>query len=219
MNVFVLNTGRCGSDAFAHACQAMTNFTSAHESRTSLVGNDRLDYPDDHVEVDNRLSWYLGRLDQKYGQRGYYVHLQRDLDKVVASYARRHGRGVMSGFEHGILIRDKRRDAPISPEELALEVCTTITANIESFLHDKPHRLTVRLENIEEDFRKFWEWIGAEGDLETALRSFSSPRNTTTQIVARHQQNQRKRLQTLPRRFLLKLLRAARGLPNYLKRI
>ena len=36
MNVFILNTGRCGSRTFARACAHITNYTSAHESRSGL---------------------------------------------------------------------------------------------------------------------------------------------------------------------------------------
>ncbi|WJI25223.1 hypothetical protein RHP47_05945 [Thermosynechococcus sp. QKsg1] len=50
MNVFVLCTGRCGSVTFAKACTFITNFSSAHESRTFLLGEARLAYPDRHIE-------------------------------------------------------------------------------------------------------------------------------------------------------------------------
>ncbi len=56
MDVFVLCTGRCGSTTFIKACAHITNYTAAHESRTGLLGSDRLDYPGKHIEADNRLS-------------------------------------------------------------------------------------------------------------------------------------------------------------------
>ena len=84
MNVFVLCTGRCGSTTFSKAASHMTNITAGHETRCSLIGNLRLAYPPSHIEVDNRLSWFLGRLDCTYGKNACYVHLQRDLlDSVV----------------------------------------------------------------------------------------------------------------------------------------
>ena len=45
MNIFVLCTGRCGSVTFTKACQHITNYTCTHESRVSLLGEDRLNYP------------------------------------------------------------------------------------------------------------------------------------------------------------------------------
>lgn len=60
MNVFVLNTGRCGSMTFTKACSHIANYTSAHESRCGYLGKSRFDYPENDVEVDNRLSWVAG---------------------------------------------------------------------------------------------------------------------------------------------------------------
>ena len=68
MNIFVLNTGRCGSTTFIKACQHIRNYTALHESRANRIAEQRLAYPRDHIEADNRLSWFLGRLDrQKFG--------------------------------------------------------------------------------------------------------------------------------------------------------
>ena len=49
MNVFVLNTGRCGSMTFVEACRPITNFSSAHESRCAKLGAERFAYPDNHI--------------------------------------------------------------------------------------------------------------------------------------------------------------------------
>ena len=78
MNVFVLTTGRSGSVTFAEACRHITNYTAGHETRVGLVGDDRLAYPGDHIEVDDRLAWLLGRLEDAYGDAAFYVHLRRD---------------------------------------------------------------------------------------------------------------------------------------------
>ena len=67
MNVFILNSGRCGSTTWIRACTHIDNFSAGHETRSHLSGDARLDYPDRHIEADNRLSWLLGRLDRQYG--------------------------------------------------------------------------------------------------------------------------------------------------------
>lgn len=67
MNIFVLNTGRCGSTTFIQACTHIENYSCAHESNISSLGKERLNYPEDHIEADNRLSWLLGRLDKRHG--------------------------------------------------------------------------------------------------------------------------------------------------------
>ena len=89
MNVFVLCTGRSGSTTFYRACRHITNYSAGHELNTSEVGRARLDYPEDHIEVDNRLSWLLGRLDQAYGDRAFYVHLTREEEATARSFDRR----------------------------------------------------------------------------------------------------------------------------------
>jgi hypothetical protein len=64
VNVFVLNTGRCGSVTFIEACRHIRNYSAAHESRATLIGEQRLAYAANHIETDNRLCWFLGRLDK-----------------------------------------------------------------------------------------------------------------------------------------------------------
>ncbi|MEW8461604.1 MAG: hypothetical protein AB2653_14955 [Candidatus Thiodiazotropha endolucinida] len=78
MNIFILNAGRCGSTTFVQACQHISNYSAAHESRSTLTGKQRLSYPDNHIEADNRLCWLLGRLEREYGNDAYYVHLTRN---------------------------------------------------------------------------------------------------------------------------------------------
>ncbi len=68
MNVFVLSTGRCGSTTFAKACTAITNFSVGHERNRMLVGEARWQYPEHHIEIDNRLIWMLGALEKHYGE-------------------------------------------------------------------------------------------------------------------------------------------------------
>ena len=85
-NVFVLCTGRCGSTTFVQACQHIENYTASHESKISLLGDQRLEYSQNHIEVDNRLSWFLGSLDKKYGDNAFYVHLILFLFLLYVSF-------------------------------------------------------------------------------------------------------------------------------------
>ena len=62
MNIFILSTGRCGSNTFIKASQHIMNYSSAHESRHGLIGDERLKYPENHIEADNRLSWFYCQL-------------------------------------------------------------------------------------------------------------------------------------------------------------
>lgn len=167
-NVFVLCTGRCGSMTFARACGHLANWTAGHETRTHLLGPDRLAYPPDHVEADNRLSWLLGRLDATYGDRAAYVHLTRDPEAVAASYATRARFGIIRAYRTAILLNLPDRTPDVPDLDVCRDYVATVTANIEHFLRDKTHVLPVRIETIADDFDTFLGWAAAEGDLAAA---------------------------------------------------
>jgi hypothetical protein len=176
MNVFVLSTGRCGSMSFARACSHMTNYVVGHESRVGKVGEDRLAFPPNHIESDHHLAFYLGRLDERFGDDAFYVHLTRDLEATADSWARRFVISpMMSSYRRGMIGSEAvpRRDA-------ALEMVKTATANIRHFLKDKSRVARVRLEHAEEDFQSFWRQVGAEGSLSDALGEWRAHHNQGT---------------------------------------
>ena len=179
MNVFVLSTGRCGSTTFARACAHIANFTSAHESRVAMLGPARLDYPENHIESDNRLAWFLGRLERKYGDAAFYVHLTRDRMAVARSYARRLEPGmIIPAYAQGIHLGLPGDIAPIAPD-IALDYVDTVTANIEAFLADKTRKMDFRLEDAKADFARLWAAIGAQGNLNAALAEFDVAHNAS----------------------------------------
>lgn len=161
---------------FARACDHITNFTAAHESRARILGDAHFTYPENHIEIDNRLSWFLGRLDSLYGKEARYVHLLRDQKDVAASYAKRYGSGIMRGYAKGIMMGAHPRQSAM---KLAVDYCKTVNSNIELFLRDKPHTMVVHLENAGADFSQFWHWIGAVGDLDAALGEWSVSHNSS----------------------------------------
>lgn len=172
-NVFVLCAGRCGSTTFAQAAKHLTNFTSGHETRAGLIGEDRVAYPARHVEVDNRLTWFLGRLYQRYGAAALYVHLRRDRMATARSFVRRYEDGIMAAYRRQILMGLPDDADPLA---VCLDYVDTVTARIEHFLRDKP-RLDVRLEHAQTDFALFWRAVGGEGDLGAALREWETCHN------------------------------------------
>lgn len=177
LNVFILSTGRCGSRTFSKACAHIANYTSAHESKKGEIGAERLNFPDNHIEADNRLTWFLGRLDEKYGTKAFYVHLQRNREETVKSIEKRYFNGsILKAYAHGILIYPSPK---ISRYEFSLDYYETVNSNIRSFLKDKPHQMTFNLENAREDFRKFWDFIGAQGSLAQALDEWNQRYNIT----------------------------------------
>ena len=181
-NVFVLCTGRCGSTTLARACGHLTNWTAAHESRTPLLGADRLAYPARHIEIDNRLSWLLGRLDTVWGDRAAYVHLTRDPAAVARSFAARARQGILRAYGRDILMPHRKWTPARPPIALAADYVETVTRNIEHFLRGKTHVARIALETIGPDFDLFCTWIGAEGDL-TAARAELSVRHNATEAA------------------------------------
>jgi hypothetical protein len=201
--VFVLSTGRCGSTTFAASCAHITNHTSGHETNWGRLGDVRLDYPDDHIEIDNRLSWFLGSLAARYPD-ARYVHLLRERQSVVDSFLKRWpwdpppgriamprligratGRLTSGVVATSILpafayqIAGRRAPVPKADRPLvAGHYVDTVTANIEAFVEGRPHR-RVDLETLAEALPGLWEWIGAEGDLDAAVAELTVRHNAS----------------------------------------
>ena len=177
MNVFVLTTGRSGSLTFAEACGHISNYSTGHETRVGLVGAERLAYPADHIEVDNRLAWFPGRMQAAFGDDAFYVHLRRDREATAASLMRRWSKPAMRSYRNGILW-------DVDPETdrmaLALDLVDTLESNIGHYLRDKSKTLTVDIETATSTFPEFWERIGAEGSLEAALAEFDAKHHEGT---------------------------------------
>jgi len=177
MNIFILNTGRCGSTTFIRACQNICNYSSAHESCSTYIGKQRLNYPDNHIEADNRLSWFLGRLDKKYGDDAFYVHLTRDLEQTAESFSKRADYGIMSAYKQGILLGGQKEQVSY---DVAVDYIDTIDTNIELFLKDKKNKMSFSLQSAKEDFKLFWNKVSAEGDLEKCLLEWDKNYNAST---------------------------------------
>lgn len=184
----MLCTGRSGSLTFIRACGHMENFTAGHESRARRLGDDRFRYPDQHIEADNRLSWFLGRLDRLHGNDAFYVHLVRNREDTIGSYNRRwvrNGsliRAYCEGIQQIALHRlDRRRRL-----EVVADFYDQVHSNILLFLKDKENQMTIHIEKAAEQFPLFWKRIGAEGDLSRALETFQSRYNRSRTGRVKH---------------------------------
>ncbi len=181
MRVFVLNTGRCGSVTFIRACQHIDNFTAGHETLAALAGPARFDYPDHHIEADNRLAWFLGHFESFIRPGDRFVWLRRDPDEVTESFLRRwdstYRAGIIKAFAYGILMQG-REWSPEDRRQVTRFYVDTVEANIGAFLRDKDH-LVCDLATAEADFASFWAWIGAQGDRDAALSEWSTRHNAS----------------------------------------
>lgn len=178
MNVFILGTGRCGSLTFINACKYISNYTAGHETRAGTIGKQHFMYPNNHIEADNRLSWFLGRLDDSFGDSAIYIHLKRDELATAKSFLKRYNykKGILWAYRMNMFI-----DLPIdeAPEHVAIDYVNTVNSNIQMFMRKKSKKMTFNLENAKQDFKKFWELIEAEGNFENALKEWDKSYNTS----------------------------------------
>lgn len=182
MNVFVLCTGRCGSTTFIRACSHISNYNAAHESRVHELGIERVNYPGKHIEADHYLAWFLGKLDERYGDNARYVHLMRDPETVALSFSRRvHWIGSLAfAYKYGLL---RVSSAPYI--EACRDQVETVNTNIRHFLNNKTHKMEFWLENAQEDWPIFWEWIGAQGNYDASLAEWAVRHNPTEPFLKR----------------------------------
>lgn len=189
MRVFVLTTGRTASKTFASACKHLDDMTSGHETRTRKISG-RLDYPDNHVEVDNRLAWFLGGLDKKYDDNStFYVHLTRDTDKVVESYLLRWHMtvSIVRAFYHGILMTPKKPHPDRARQSCRL-FAETVDENIRYFLKNRNNWTHVRVENLEQDFLAFMSAAQLDGDRDAIISELRDIKNVNKKKYRRKTQ-------------------------------
>ncbi len=182
MRIFVLNAGRCGSTTFYRACCHIENYSVSHTSRHTLMGDDRVDYPDHHIEIGNRLVWFLGRLDEKFGDNAFYVHLQREPAAVAKSYEGRLKRNRNSGIISAYAAQIARQKDWATREDvytICEDYVRTVTENVNLFLKDKTNKMEFWVEEFERDLPVFWERGAAQGDYEKALAEFKVQHNAT----------------------------------------
>jgi hypothetical protein len=179
-NVFVLSPGRSGSKTFVEACLHLSNYSAAHESLSSKIGGERFAYPINHIEADNRLTWFTGELAKRFTEDVLYINLIRDFQATVDSFHHRlknsqYRASIMNAFAHGILEkpRDWRED---QEHDLARFYVETVQSNIELFLKERPHHI-VHLEDGGKTFDEFLRIIDAKGDLDAARATWLKVHN------------------------------------------
>lgn len=105
------------------------------------------------------------------------MHLTRDREATIKSFAKRHDRGIMKAYQHpGILMR---LSTAADPVEVATDYVDTVTQNIRMFLRDKPLQMAFPLERASHLFSEFCSRIGAEVDMPAALGEFSVKHNAS----------------------------------------
>jgi hypothetical protein len=140
--------------------------------------SDRVEHPDNHIEVDNRLSWLLGRLDRVYGDEAFYVHLKRDREATAKSFTRRYDMGIIEAYRKRV-IWQADGDPAVKSIDICKHYCDTVNSNIEFFLKNKTKTMQFRLQSAEGDFRTFWDRIGAGENLSTSVQEWQRKYNVS----------------------------------------
>lgn len=180
-NIFVISPGRSGSKTFVEACKHLTNYTALHESRGGKLGEERFNFPEFHIEADNRLTWFLGSLAERFDHKKVlYVHLSRDLEKTVESFVHRlrnsdYRSSIIRAFAHGVLMKpgDWKPEEEVEVARLYVE---TIHANINEFLKNRKY-FNVSLDDGGKSFNQFLDQISPEGDLDLARKTWLKVHN------------------------------------------
>jgi len=180
MRVFVLCAGRCGSTTLSRAFSHCTNFTVGHETHKRWIGAEP-GYPDNHIEIDNRLSWRLGNLFRKHTDK--FIHLTRDDQKAHAeSFAKRYGNGgIIDGYIKNIRGFHRVELSKKQVYILSRDFVFTHDKNIAIFLNRvfRDQKRSMSIERWKFSFPGIWNWLGCEGDLEAAMEEFNTKHNAS----------------------------------------
>jgi hypothetical protein len=152
------------------ACSYFDNYTCSHESRVGQDYSVRVDYPDSHIEVDNRLVWFLPLLEKAYGDEAFYVHLVREHNLVAKSYMERWAlnESIVKAFAHGIRMQPtiKKGDRYKACLEY-VEYCDWL---ISDFCADKSNVIQINIDELHAEFEHFAAFIGVKGNIELAKK-------------------------------------------------
>jgi hypothetical protein len=193
----------------------------------------RVKYPENHIEVDNRLAYFLGRLENRYGDDPFYVHLKRNRIETAESLSRgSYEGGIVECYRKKIITtsitsNENYQREGITPVETCKHYCDTVNTNIELFVKDKTKKMEFRLESAEDDFRRFWERIGAEGDMSASMQEWGRKYNASDSKEAPEEEapeeeapeEEAPQISSLPVRAIRKAVRAAREFPTFLREV
>lgn len=183
MRVFVIGTGRCGTVTLSRALALQASFSVGHESRAAHF-RDRLFYPDRHIEIDNRLTWFASLLREIYEvNETVFVHMRRDPYEVAMSYAVRYRPGgLMHAFMHGIIQTTPGRGDYEERLHTALLMVNAIQAQCDLFLQTVPLAVTIDLHAPDSGLKILCEYTGLQSHEEDFVKAMGHVHNATRPI-------------------------------------
>jgi hypothetical protein len=170
MRIFVIGTGRCGTVTFSKACKHITNYTSGHETTTHGKLGNNFEFPDNHIEIDPRLSIFVPLLREKYPD-ALFVHLQRERKSCIKSLAKRNSLFHFGCFRLGSLPKQCNENLDL----LARLYYDSTIKMLESYMFIDDHVfenkfMHIWLQDIEQGFSRMLKITDAECDKQKAFK-------------------------------------------------
>jgi len=125
-------------------------------------------YPDDHIEVDPPLAFWIPELRRRY-RRAKWVHLVRSEADCVESLANRETRTVR---DFGRMLYHWEEVDATSGAKALYDVINGLCVEL---LPKTAFRLEV--ETAKEHWRDCWDWMGCQGDFEGSLDEWNTKHN------------------------------------------
>lgn len=174
-NVFIISPGRTATSAMSKALSHVSGFTSLHESRVSFLQDERINYPNFHIELDNRLSFYMPQLTKKYSKKeSLLVIINRDRKSIAESYNKRWRKiNIMKAFSQGIHMRNLNSNNI----DVCLAYVNYVYETLDYFKNDWDNVLEVDFSNLNAAITQILKRINKIEDLDNVLNEMKNKSN------------------------------------------
>ena len=167
MRVFVVGTARSGTTTLYQACRHIKNYTAGHESEAGMVPT--YHYPNQNIEASHLLVIAIPLLRSRYPD-SKWVHIVRNKEKTVASMRRQ----LWDWSEWWVAqwyLTQQHSDIYYGIEsyyDRVNDLCKELMP---------AEHMTIDIDTAKEQWPDFWNWIGAEGEMEAAMKEFDRAYN------------------------------------------
>lgn len=174
-NIFIISPGRTATYAMSKAFSNVSDYTCAHESRVGFFNDQRINYPDNHIELDNRLSFYLPQLTRKYSKKNsLLVIVNRDRNSIAKSYNKRWRKiNIMKAFSQGIHMNDLQSNNI----DVCLAYVNYIYETIDYFKPQWDNVLEIEFSDLNFGIEQILKKINKINDLENVLEEMKNKSN------------------------------------------
>lgn len=176
MNIFIISPGRTATTHLASVFDGVSGFTSLHESRVEHLDlKERLSFPINHIEADNRLIWFLQFLEDIYAETSCLVIVKRDTKKIVDSYSKRWFKtNILRAWTQGIHMLDIDVHSTQAVESYVDFCYKSLSLSIPKWKYIIEIDISYPVQGIE----KLCDLIGASSmEKETVIRDFQKSRS------------------------------------------